>query len=245
MKLTIFLLLAAAAACRAQEGPAPLDEDEAKKVIADVRARAVAYSKELPNFVCTQVTRKNVDSTGTRQHWKLVDTYHEELRFEGDKEEYREISLNGKNTGGDNRGNGMPSSLEFSNLMSWVFDPKYNGLFSWSKWDSLRGHRVHELGFAVKKTDSQLTIGKKTQIQCGMIGVADADSDTGSVMRIAVVAADIPKNFPIQGVSMDLHYDFAKIGDHYYLLPLKGDLQSKEGKALYWTEVEFRDYHKP
>ena len=70
----------------AQEGSIPLDEAEQKKLIEDVKAKAQLYSKELPNFACVQVTRKNVDPTGTSRHWKLTETVHEELTYGGGKE---------------------------------------------------------------------------------------------------------------------------------------------------------------
>jgi hypothetical protein len=71
------------------------------------------------------------------------------------------------------------------------------------------------------------------------------DADTALILKINLVAYGLPKNFPVSAYSKEFNYDFTKIGDHFYLLPLKADLQSKEGKALLWNEVEFREYHKP
>ena len=42
-----------------------------------------------------------------------------------------------------------------------------------------------------------------------------------------------------------MNYEFAQIGDHYYVVPLRADLHSKEGKTMIWNEVEFHDYRKP
>lgn len=249
MKLIYFFTLTAwailpSARLRAQEGPAPLEDAEQKKLIADVTARALQYSKELPEFVCTQVTRKNEDPTGTSHRWKLTDTIHEEVTFRGNKEEYREVSLNGKKIDGESRHGDLISTASFAEAISFVFDPKYHATFQWAKWDSLRGHRVHEIAWAIKLEDSPLAVGKK-QVKTALLGVVDADADTGAVLRIMMIANGLTKNSPLQALTREFHYDFAKIGDHYYLLPLKADIQSRDGKKVMWDEYEFRDYRKP
>jgi hypothetical protein len=225
--------------------PLPPDDASQKKIIADVAARALQYTKELPEFACEIVTRRNIDPTGSRQHWKIVETVHEELTFAGKKEDYKTLSTNGKKSG-DGRPTGAVSAGDFANLLAWIFDPKAQVEMTWTNWDSVRGHRVHAITAKLKADHSPYTVGKgKNQITAGLQAMVYADSDTGSVMRIAAVASDIPAKNPIQGISMDLYYDFVKIGDHYFLLPFKAETQSKEGKILIWNEVDFRDYRKP
>jgi hypothetical protein len=238
----LILLLAIIATAQAQEGPIPLDESEQKKLIQDVTAKALQYAKDLPNFSCVQVTRKNVDPTGTSRHWKLTETVHEELTYTGGKEEYTQ---NGKKSSGENRPNGLIASSEFADVISWIFDPKAHAEFQWSKSDSLRGHRTQTIAYSVKVENSQLTVGKKSPFKAPFAGLMEVDAETAAILKINVVAYGLPKNFPITAYSMEFHFDFAKIGDHYYLLPLKADLQSKEAKALLWNEVEFREYRKP
>jgi hypothetical protein len=242
VKLILFLTLLNVA--RAQEGPPPLEDAEQKKLIADVTAHALGYSKDLPDFVCTEVIRKNEDPTATSRRWKLLDTIHEQVTFRGKQEEFREVLNNGKKADSDGKPNWMVSPNDFSDMISWIFDPKYHATFQWSKWDSLRGHRVHEIAYVVKPDDSQLTVGKK-QTRVGMIGLIDVDADTGVVLKISMVATGLTKNSPVAAVSREFNYDFAKIGDHYYLLPLKADMQAREGHTLIWNEFEFRDYRKP
>jgi hypothetical protein len=236
----------AATAAAQNDLPLPPDDAAQKKVIADVIARALQYTKELPEFTCEVVTRRNLDPTGTRQHWKIVETVHEQLTFAGNKEDYKTLSSNGKK-GGEGRPTAAVSASDFASLISWLFDPKSQAEMSWNNWDSVRGHRVHAINAKVKVDHSPFTVGKgKGQIPAGLQAMVYADSDTGSIMRIAAVASDIPAKYPIQSVSFDFYYDFAKIGDHYYLLPVKAETQTKEGaKLLTWNEVDFRDYRKP
>jgi hypothetical protein len=240
VKLILALLVAAAAF--GQKLPDPPDE---KKVIAETTAKALAYSKELPDFVCRQISRRNEDPKGLSQ-WKLLETISEEVSLIGGKEEYRMVAINGKKTE-QARPSGVFNISQFGDFLNWIFDPKAQAEISWSQWDSLRGHRVHVLGYRVKKENSQFVVskGKGQQAPTGFFGVINVDAESGAILKLGVVATDIPSNFPVQGVAIELHYEFAKIGDHYYVVPLKADLHSKEGKTLLWTEVEYRDYRKP
>ena len=63
-------------------------------------------------------------------------------------------------------------------------------------------------------------------------------------MRIKIECDTIPPDFPIQQVSLNLDYDFTKISNQEFLLPLKSDLHSRQGKFLSWNETEFRLYRK-
>ena len=224
--------------------PNPPDDATAKKIIADARAKALAYSSELPDFVCRQVTRRNEDAKGTNQ-WRTLETINQQLTFIHRQEEYKTISVNGKKSG--DRPSELMRSTEFADYLKWIFDPKSQTEITWTQWDALRGHRVHLLGFRVKQENSQLVLskGKGQQLTAGMFGVITVDSESGAILKIGIIATDVPATFPIQGVAIELNYEFAKVGDHYYVLPLKADLHSKEGKTLIWNEVEFHDYRKP
>ncbi len=240
--LTLALLLLVAGHALAQ--PPDPDDDQKKKIIEAARARALAYSKELPDFTCRQVTRRSEDPKGLNQ-WRTLETINEQLDFIGHKEEYHTISVNGKKT--ENHSGGLMRSSEFADFLTWIFDPKYKAEIAWSKWDALRGHRVHELGFRVTPENSKFTVskGKGQAVTAGMFGVIDVDSESWSILKLGIVATDIPAHYPVQGVATELHYEFAKLGDHYYLLPFKADLHSKEGKTQIWNEIEFHDFRKP
>lgn len=226
--------------------PNPPDDAGQKKVIADATAQALSYWKDLPDFECRQVTRRNEDPKGLNQ-WRTLETISEQLSFVNHKEEYRTLAINGKKTSNENRAGGLMKSSEFADMLSWIFDPKAKAEISWSQWDALRGHRVHVLGFRVLKENSRFVInkGKGGPVTAGLFGVINVDSESGSILKIGLVATDIPATYPVQQVAIELHYEFAKIGDHYFLVPLKADLHSKEGKAMIWNEVEFHDFRKP
>ncbi len=79
------------------------------------------------------------------------------------------------------------------------------------------------------------------EIIAGYHGLIYADQETKSVMRIIVECDSIPTDFPVQQVSVTLDYDFTKIGDREFLLPLKirHAFASRKGPDS-WNETEFR-----
>src|SRR5262249_42262611 len=51
---------------------APPSQDEQKKALDEAREYSMAYSKNLPNFICTQVTRRYIDPSGL-EFWQQQD----------------------------------------------------------------------------------------------------------------------------------------------------------------------------
>jgi hypothetical protein len=225
--------------------PLPPDDAEQKKIIADVKTKALEYDRTLTDFVCTQFSHHNIDLKGTNQ-WKTLDTVSEQLRFVHGAEEYTLIAQNGKKaSGSEKRAADLVSIKQFSDVLRYIFDPKAKVAIGWSNWDSVRGHRVHVLAFVVTKDNSVYTVGKSKPISSGLGGWVYADSDTNAVLRVAMAATDIPKTYPIQAVATDIYFDFVRIGDKNYLVPVKADLHEKQGKSQVWDEVELKDFRKP
>jgi hypothetical protein len=64
------------------------------------------------------------------------------------------------------------------------------------------------------------------------------------VMRLTMSADDIPADFPVQEMGLDLNYDYTNISGQPFLLPLKSELHSKDGRYLVKNETEFRLYNR-
>ena len=210
--------------------------------------RALNYTDNLPNFICTQFTRRHVDPTGT-ENYSLADTVQEQLTYFNRQESYKVTMV-------DNRAvtnvehtelGGATSSGEFGTMLRYVFEPSSHTEFDWEKWATLRGRHMYVFNFKVNQAFSRYSIVDRSshnEIIAGYHGLVYADSETKSVMRIVVECDSIPPDFPVQAVSLDLNYDMAKIGDQEFLLPLKSELRSKKGNILSWNETEFRLYRK-
>src|SRR5579885_3349965 len=87
--------LAEAAASLPKGPPPPPDAMEQKRVLEAARDYAINYTTRLPDFICTQVTRRFVDPTG-HSGWYPADTITERLSYYEHKENYKVILVNSK-----------------------------------------------------------------------------------------------------------------------------------------------------
>lgn len=242
--LAFVAIVSVTAGAQPPDIPLPPDDAAQKQILADVKAKALDYEKNLPDFVCTQLSHHSLDLKGTAQ-WKTLETVSEQLRFVHGVGEYTLVAQNGKKaSGSEKRPAGLFSVKEFSDVLHQIFDPQAKVDMAWTQWESVRGHRVHMITFLVKKENSAYTVGKSKGLQTGIAGWVYADSDTNAVLRIAMAATDLPKTFAIQARSLDIYYDFARLGDKIYLLPIKADFHEKQGKTQVWDEVELKDFRK-
>ncbi len=240
--------LAAAAPAPPKPAPAaipPPPPGEWKRSLAEAREYALNYSKRLPDFICLQVTRRNVDPTGM-EFFRQVDTVVTRLSFFEQKEEYKVILVNDRPTEVDyDMLGGTTTSGEFGTMLRYIFEPKSETSFEWQRWATLRGRRMHVFGYTVAQEKSQWTVSwqRKLFATVGYRGLVYVDRDTGMVAKVTL-EADMPPAFPIQRASTTLDYDFVAINDQQYVLPLRSETRLREGKFLARNDTEFRSYRK-
>ncbi len=114
-------------------------------------------------------------------------------------------------------------------------------------WATLRGRRNYVFFFRVLQEFSRYSIKDEPSgrtIVPGYHGLVYADRDTGMVMRITLECDNIPASFPVQQAGEVLDYDFQKIADREFVLPLKADMRTRAGRIMAWNEIEFRLYRK-
>ncbi len=223
----------------------PPDPAEQKRVLAAAREYAMRYVSSLPDFLCTQVTRRYADPSGM-EFWSALDTITARLSYVDNKEDYKVVLLNSRpvNTSMHELG-GAVSTGEFGSMMKELFDPKTEASFAWERWATLRGRRTYVFRYRVAQPRSQWHVAyeRTNDIVPAYNGLVYVDRDTDSVVRITM-NAELPPSFPIQQAATVLDYDFAEIGDQKHLLPLKAVVRMREGKLLVKNDVEFRLYRK-
>jgi hypothetical protein len=106
---------------------------------------------------------------------------------------------------------------------------------------------MHVYSFRVRQANSKYSIldGQSGRtIVAGYHGLIYADRDTGLVMRI-LMDCDGLESFPITAVKLDLNYNFVKIENGEYLLPLSAELSSSRvDKFKTLNLVDFHFYKK-
>jgi len=227
----------------------PPDSVEQAKIIDQAREYVANYTMSLPNFICLQVTRRDVDRGGTGSSWYHLDTITAKLSYNGHQEDYDVIMKNDQpvtNVKMEQLG-GTVSAGEFGTMMAEIFDPQSQAQFSWDHWATLRGRRTYVFAYDIAQEYSRYHI-KETETNQEIVpayrGLVYIDRDTNMVTKITLNPYNIPATFPIHEAHESLDYDFQNIGGMPYMLPLKAVLTSKLERFSTKNDIEFRLYRK-
>ena len=224
----------------------PPSAAEQEHLLERMREYAMSYSKNLPDFLCTQVTRRFADPSGM-QFWQSLDTLTVRLTYFEQKESYKLVLVNNQVTDRQYESlGGATSTGEFGSMLREIFEPESHTQLKWDRWATLRGRRAHVFSYRVAQPNSRWRISyEKTQeIVAGYSGLIYMDKATDMVLKITLEAEDIPPSFPVHQASTMLDYDYTKIGDRTFLLPLSAQVRMRQGKVLTKNDVEFRLYRK-
>ena len=236
--------------------PPPTSEEQAA-IIDDVREYALNYSNTLPDFICTQVTRRyGAPVPGTKYggpadgspRWQALDTLQIRLSYFEKKEKYTVVLMNNAVVNQDyDKVGGSKAFGEFGSMMREIFEPSTEARFEWDHWGTLRGKRVMAFRYHVRLDRSHFQIAVeegKLHITTAYHGLIEVEPDTHAVVRIVQEAEDIPSNFPMKETSDVLDYDYQELSGHTFLLPLKSEVVMKTMNDVQKLDEEFRLYRK-
>lgn len=231
------------------KAPAPVipppSPAEQQRILAEARDYAANYVKRLPDFLCVQVTRRYGDPSGL-EFWQKLDTVQARLSFVEGKEDYSNVMVNNRLvTQGMLAVGGSVTTGEFGTLLAKIFSPESDASFTWERWTTLRGKRMYVFSYVIEQPRSQYTMVYQDthMIKPGYHGSVYIDRATGAIQRIILIP-DVPQSFPIQNAKTVLDYEPTDIGGQMYILPLRSESRSRDGKILFKNEVEFRMYRK-
>jgi len=252
--------LAAAAPVTANATPAPKpppSSEEQAAIIHEVREYALNYSKNLPDYICTQVTRRYIAAIpgskyggrrGDDPSWHLGDTLTIRLSYFEQKEDYKLVLVNNTVAPQDyNKVGGTTSRGDFGSMLLQIFEPATEAHFEWDHWGKMRGRLTYVFAYRVAQGRSQWHIdynNGQQDIVSAYQGLIYVDQETRQVLRIALQAVDIPATFPVRQAETTLDYDYQTLGEQEFLLPLKGEVRMSADDVLTKNDNEFRLYHK-
>jgi hypothetical protein len=236
--------------------PPPSSEEQAA-ILSDVREYALNYSKNLPDFICTQVTRRYAapmpgtkwgGSALSEPSWQAQDVLQIRLSYFEQKEKYLVVLENNNIINKDYEQMGGSKSFgEFGSMLREIFEPGTEARFEWDHWGTLRGKLVMAFAYHVSKSRSQYRLvveDAKLSMITAYRGLVEVDPDTHAVMRVSTIAENIPPDFPIRKADDVLDYDYQDISGHTFLLPMKSQVFMTGGEVLTRLDEEFRSYRK-
>jgi hypothetical protein len=227
--------------------PPPSSEEQAQ-IIEDARENSLNYTRNLPNYICWQVTTWNVNPYGHEDSFVKLGTMVETLSYVDGREEYQTKTVNDQVSNVDPRKLGHSLSRgEFASMLKEIFERRTRTQFEWARWSGLRGHWMYVFSFRVPQETSQYSVmynNGAQHIVAAYHGEIYIDRDTRMVVRIKMYG-DIPQGFPVQNIYQQLDYDYSKIGDQEFLLPLVSEMRGRiDGKFVVRNTIDFRHYEK-
>jgi hypothetical protein len=225
----------------------PPSPAELKKILAEITEKALDYTRNLPNFICAQVTTRSYDPSGT-ESWHQEDRVQEQLSYVDGKEDYKVVLVNNlpvSNMKHEQLG-GVTSSGEFGTMLFQIFTPETQTQFDWERWATLRGKRMYVFSFRVAQPHSDYSIYHQPSgrtIVAGYHGLVYADAVTKQIMRIKM-DCDGLEAFPINQVSLTLDYAPTKISEQEFVLPMAAEVRSREGRTMDRNVMQFSLYRK-
>ena len=234
----------------------PVDTPEARAaalarlpLIEQARIHALEFMEELPNFVVTQAVTRSV-RTPEHKDWQAEDKFEVELTYRAKQgEQFQMLTLNGKPTQKSySELGGATSTGEFGSMLGSLFAPQSQADFKEVRHEKFRGRETVVFDFRVKKGNSNSQITDKSSgrtVTAGYQGSVWIDAESKRALRIEVSHDDIQRGFPITLAENAVEYDWVKVGEERYLLPVSAELILGSDSARFYSRnvIELRNYH--
>lgn len=227
--------------------PPPPPANPRQAFIEKARGAASSYVEHLPNYVCQEVVTRYVSQTRVPS-WNVIDTVSAELVFEGQKESYRNLAINGKPSKKAPEETGAWSTGEFGTVLRNLFDPGTDADFKFTQEDTIAHKSASVYKFSVVRARSSWKIWVPGQyILPAYKGSVWLDKENGNVLRIEMQAKEIPEEFPRISVESAVDYEYISLGTpEKFLLPVHAEVLScdRGSNECDRNVIEFRNYHK-
>lgn len=197
-------------------------------MVEKARQKALDYGHSLPNFICTQETRRDtakVTKENQPTKWKLSDTLTIQLGYFEQKENYHVVAIDGKPTSKPIGKVGGHTALgDFGSNLNSVFDPKSQTNFRWDSWETMNGRATAVFSFTIDRSHSTFmtwvtTFLKTKRTNWAVKGQVVLDAETLDILCLTFESVDIPDDFPIRATQTKIEYSYQTVGGKDYLLP--------------------------
>ena len=226
------------------EGAAPRKEDAR---IAKAREVVASYTQSLPNYFCQEHVAR-LASTTQNVDWRPLDVIAATVVFENGRDQYRNLTVNGKPVSKRmEEMEGSWSTGEFGIIAADLFSPATAAEFTSGGSSRSGAHDAVVYDFEVDREHSHWHIQAPSQsIRPAYKGRVWLKNDTAEVLRIEMQTDRMPKEFPFDKVESAVDYEYVRLGEHQFLLPVHAEtLTCVRGTSNCSRNViDFRNYRK-
>ncbi|MEZ5365467.1 MAG: hypothetical protein R2748_24850 [Bryobacterales bacterium] len=161
------------------------------------------FDQRLPNFLCRQfMTRSRSRNLGKK--WKDEDVVEAEVLIADDKEQYRDIKIDGRPTGAKDLSQigGAWSTGEYSTVVWNLFIPPSHTEFTLEGPDTLGERKTVVYRYEIKQENSRWTLNMNGKDYTpGHHGKVWIEPETGRVIRMEMEATYLPYDFPMSSAA--------------------------------------------
>jgi hypothetical protein len=220
----------------------PVDE-----LILEARQAADSFTEELPDFLVQQVTIRYYSSTNPPQ-WQAADIVTAEVACANGKEEYRNISINGRPTQRPVEKTGSWSTGEYVTTLQDVLSPRTAARFVKRGPGQVGNRDAVVYDFTVEQANShwRIVADERHNYAPAYKGSLWIDRETHRVLRIEQRTIWLPDDFPVDKAESKIEYGLVRIDGKNYLLPTESQNTACARGTLQCSEnvISFRNYRK-
>ncbi len=233
---------------RGDEDTAPSFLRSDDPLIRKAANAALDFTETLPNYVCQEMMAR-FQSESRPASFDPIDVVRTDVVYENGKEDYRNITVDGKavkksmeETGGS------WSTGEFGTVLIDLFSPATAADFHFQRDSRTGGILAKMYEFTVARENSHWSVHAGSQMYVpAYSGAVWIDPKTSRVLRIEMSAKGMPGEFPLDQVESATDYDYIRLGDaQQYLLPVHAETLSCQRNSNLCAKnvIDFRNYHK-
>ena len=215
--------------------------------IEKARTAASTFTDTLPDYVCQEQMARFASTTHVVD-WRPLDIVSAELVYEKGRERYGKLAINGKPTKKTiEELPGAWSTGEFGTVLVDILSTGTAADFRYRRMSRSGGRDAFMFDFEVDHEHSHWHINAPSQsVLPPYRGSMWIDKETGRVLRIEMQAIHMPQEFPYDKVETATDYEYTRIGEGQFLLPVHAEtLMCERGTNMCARNtIDFRNYHK-
>ena len=224
------------------ESPSLTPAETDANLIERARRIVLAYTENLPNFVCTKISRSGWLKDGARSRWRQSREVTAEVQFVDGRESYRNVTMNGRRSKKNFRD--IAGYGEFGSTLYDLFRPEAGAVFTRSGDDVIGGREVAVFRMEVVNPSYGIHFSSwgrnKRPINVGFRGLVSIDKATGHVLRHdAREMLGVPSDYLFRQASHSIDYDYVPIGGKPHLLPVRSRWAYRYPKKF---EIEYIEW---
>lgn len=245
--LTALFFWTGASFAHAADAKRALTPAERSAVIEKVRAYALGYAKNLPNFTCTQTTRQMM---ARESFGKMLppagNVIEEQVSFVDNREIRKVVRINGRPAAaeGPDQQSGTISRGEFGNLIESIFDPATSADIRWDRATVLNKRPLYVLAYRVAQSQGYTLTETKRTIQVPYQGFVYVDPETMTVVRIEMKCFDIPKDSEYMVAALTIDYQPAQVAGREFILPAHYGLHYQMTRGRMINAADYSNYRR-